>query len=316
MIRRLFVFGLAAFASACAADSPTSPDFRSTRAPEHGGKRVWNTYVLSVEWSTDNPDVCCALGFDTLQFDASGRVVMGGYVQPIDLRAANRQMFGPFPFEKGATVSGQLEGYRGGTWMYPQGREPFTGPCSTAEEEAWNTEFGWNWFDCEYADLIARQTFTGTVRPNGTVVGAVQGTFGLHDVRFLSGTFTLTPIRGQAIEPPAVSYTLVTERSEFVYVNYYGSPNPPYNIQMLVIAKGSDGTTIWTDAQYLEFEAPEGCVREGARIQCATDATFPMTIPVTILPGAEWYIAGINEPVVADFTGQQVVVTLWTNPPE
>ena len=148
--------------------------------------------------------------------------------------------------------------------------------------------------------------FTGVVRPNGIVTGTVEGTFGLNDVRFVRGTFTLTPLRGRPVDLESVTYALVPERQEFVV----GST---YNVAMLVTARGTDRTTAWTHESYLAFEAPEGCVRDGARIQCTEAATFPLIIPVTILPRAEWYIAGTDIPVIADFTGEQVTVTFFNN---
>jgi hypothetical protein len=297
-VRRLLCLLLVA---ACA--DTTEPEFRSVRAPE-SGKPVWNTYEIVVDWTNSPESSPPAVDYvDTLQFDATGLVVVGGSFQPPDRKPENRQWFSPFPFVKGAQVSGALATWRGGYWVfpYPQ-RTGFDGVCSQAEEQAWYDEFGWGNWDCESADLIVQQTFTGTVQPNGVVAGTVQGAFGLHDIRFASGTFTLTPIRGRTVDFENVTYALVPERQEFVL----GST---YNVAMLVIARGTDGTTAWADEQFLAFEAPEGCVRDGARIQCTEAATFPLVIPVTILPGAEWYIAGTDIPVAADFTGQQVTVT-------
>ena len=180
--------------------------------------------------------------------------------------------------------------------------------CDSDAVAAWRETWkgshpsGWGNWDCESTDIIVREMFTGIVRPNGVVTGTVQGTFGLNDVRFVNGTFTLTPLRGRPVDLESVTYALVPERQEFV-------AGSTYNVAMLVIARGTDGTTAWTDASYLGFEAPEGCVRVGARIECTESATFPLVITVTILPGAEWHIAGTSVPVAADFTGQQVIVT-------
>ena len=298
-MRRLLCLVLIA---ACA--DTTEPDLRSVRAPE-SGKPVWDTYELVVDWTNPPASSPPAVDYvDTLQFDPSGLVTIGGSFQPPDRRFDGTQRFTPFPFAKGAQVNGQLVAWRGGFWVFPSypHRTGFDGACSQVEENAWWDDFGWGNWDCEWADPIAREVFTGTVQPNGVVTGTVEGAFGLNDVRFVSGTFTLSPLRARSVDLENVTYALVPERREFVV----GST---YNVAMLVMARGTDRTTAWTDESYLAFEAPDGCVRQGARIQCTEAATFPLIIPVTILPGAEWHIAGTDIPVAADFTGQQVTAT-------
>lgn len=310
-MRRLIPVGLLAFSAACATDSATGPDLRSSRATEGGGKPVWDTYVLTVDVQASGGGSFSLFDYaDTLRFDPTGKLIAGGPRPTLD----EPQPFyiSPFPFEKGDTVSLSFRHYRGNEWL--SAPEPFLfNWCSLNEEAARLEPYTFIEWDCRESDVIAIEFLTGVVQPNGTVVG-VDTTYGEYGERS-TGTFTLTPIRGNrniVVDPPVVFDTLLETRT--LYVDE-GQGIAPYVYRIylpsVVSAFGEwYGNELTATTDDFDFAVPGECTRVENELHCTADAVLPMQVVITIRDDAQWYTTSTGAPVTADLSGQTITVTV------